>query len=305
MPNSPATSDLMPHQRPWHRCLAAYRQLTPAGRLVFFPLAPLLASMVLGWNRMSFGPEMGRGLSTLYWAGLVGAIWVAASTGTLLVAALGHRRRWPTWLVALSGALLGVVLFYWPIASYRRLGWSMLPGDAGFGGPPLPLPTLDYLPQLLGNTLPGILYWTLTVWLVSRMRVPVPATQSPAVASPRNPAPEAPALRARLPAHLDGEILALKAEDHYVRVYTTRGDTLVHHRFRDAMAELEGIDGLQVHRSFWVRRSAISRRYSEGHGQFLQLKNDLRVPVSRSYHHVLRGVGAKAPPASLRELGLE
>lgn len=299
----------MPRRHPVAWCLAWYRRRSPAGRLVFFPLAPLLASMVLGWNRMSFGAEMGRGLSTLYWAGLVCAIWVAASIGTVLVVGLIRRRRWrwPAWLTALLGALLGVMLFYWPIASYRRFGWSLLPGEAGFGGPPLPLPTLDYLPQLLANTLPGILYWTVTVWIVSRMQMPslhMPA--SAGVQAPvTEPEAEAVALRARLPAHLDGEILALKAEDHYVRIYTTRGDTLVHHRFRDAVADLAGVDGLQVHRSFWVRRSAISRRYTEGHGHFLQLQNDLRVPVSRSYHHVLRVVGAKARPASLQELGLD
>lgn len=281
-------------------------ELAPAAWLVFFPLAPLLASMVLGWNRMSFGLRMPRLASTLYWAGLVCAIWAAASIGTLLVLMLLRRRRWcwPPWSAALLGALLGVVLFYWPIASYRNLGWSMLPGDMALDGPPLPWPTLEYLPRLAANTLPGILFWTVTVWIISRMRRPATAAGAVGGAGQdnvRNPDAEAQPpdadIRARLPAHLDGEVLALKAEDHYVRVYTEKGDTLIHHRFRDAVAALEGADGLQVHRSFWVRRSAIMHRYNKGHGQFLQLANDLQVPVSRPYRPILRDVRLLAPPA--------
>jgi DNA-binding LytR/AlgR family response regulator len=98
-------------------------------------------------------------------------------------------------------------------------------------------------------------------------------------------------LRARLPAHLDAEIVALKAEDHYVRVYTQKGDTLVHYRFRDAVQDLRGIDGLQVHRSYWVRRSAITGRATRAHSQVLLVGSDLSIPISRSYQRMLDAGG--------------
>lgn len=274
--------------------------LTATGSLVLFVGAPLLVGVILGWNRVNVGPYLSRGASTLYWTGLAFAVWIAGTIGTLLLHAVVGRRRWPLWLLAFAGAIVGLILFYWPIARYRHFGLGLLPPGVGGQPPPLPWPTLDYLPRLIANTLPGLVYWTASTWAVSRMFapqaarpdgepavVPVTAGAAASTAIATTTVAEA-ALRARLPVHLDGEILALKAEDHYVRVYTARGDTLVHYRFRDAVRDLACVDGLQVHRSFWVRRSAITRRYSEGHSQFLRLRNDLRVPVSRSYLHSLR-----------------
>lgn len=253
-----------------------------------FIVAPLLASLVLGWNRMNFLPHVTRLASTLYWAGLVLTIWLAAIVGMLLVHAATRRWRWPLWALALVGAVAGVIIFYWPIAYYRHFGLAFTP--AAFRGtlPPLPWPTLDYLPRLATNTLPGIMYWTIAAWAASRMFERQTHTGVTDTTGPSADVPLEAVLRSRLPAHLDGEILALKAEDHYVRVYTAKGDTLVHHRFRDAVRELGSTTGLQVHRSFWVRRAAITRRYSDGHNHFLRLSNDLRVPVSRAYLHAVR-----------------
>ncbi|MGD9597032.1 MAG: hypothetical protein AB7G76_10020 [Steroidobacteraceae bacterium] len=201
--------------------------LSPAGALVFFVVAPLLVGLMLGWNRMGVGPYMSRATSTFYWTGLAFAVWVAAIVGTLLVHAVVRRRGWPLWALALAGAVVGMVLCYWPIARYRHFGLSFLP--EGFGGlaPPLPWPTLEYLPRLVANTLPGVAYWTAAAWLASRLFARQPdgraaandaVTDTPTGEFASTPAEAA--LRARLPAHLDAEILALKAEDHYVRVYT-------------------------------------------------------------------------------------
>ena len=44
----------------------------------------------------------------------------------------------------------------------------------------------------------------------------------------------------------------LKMADHYVEAFTTAGSTLVLMRFADAVSELEGADGLRVHRSYWA-----------------------------------------------------
>lgn len=267
--------------------------LTSTGTLVFFIGAPLIVGLILGWNRMGVGPHLSRAASTLYWTGLAFAVWIAGTAGTLLVHAALRRRRWPLWSLAFAGAIVGLILFYWPIALYRHFGLGLLPPGVGGLAPPLPWPTIDYLPQLIANTLPGLVYWTAATWTVSRVFALQPAVGSSlSVGTAATAVLAEAALRARLPAHLDAEVLALKAEDHYVRVYTVKGDTLVHYRFRDAVRDLASVDGLQVHRSFWVRRSAIVRRYSEGHGQFLRLANDLRVPVSRSYLHSLRDAPA-------------
>lgn len=85
----------------------------------------------------------------------------------------------------------------------------------------------------------------------------------------------------RIPERLGRELLCLQMEDHYVRVHTELGDDLILMRMRDAVGELEGYDGLQVHRSYWVARRAIVDVARVGERAVLTLVNGLEVPVSR------------------------
>ena len=63
----------------------------------------------------------------------------------------------------------------------------------------------------------------------------------------------------RLPPKLRGaEVWAVEAEDHYLRLHTSKGQDLILMRLSDALDELEGIEGAQVHRSWWVARDAIT-----------------------------------------------
>jgi DNA-binding LytR/AlgR family response regulator len=71
--------------------------------------------------------------------------------------------------------------------------------------------------------------------------------------------PQPPKFLERLPLKLRGaEVWAVEAEDHYLRLHTSKGQDLILMRLADAVAELEGIEGAQVHRSWWVARDAIT-----------------------------------------------
>jgi hypothetical protein len=100
------------------------------------------------------------------------------------------------------------------------------------------------------------------------------------------------AFRERLPFRFrQAEIHALSAEDHYLRVYTSAGETLVLMRLYDAIRELEGIEGSQTHRSWWVAKDAV-RDVKRSDGRVtLILPGDVTVPVSRSYAKPLRDSG--------------
>lgn len=87
----------------------------------------------------------------------------------------------------------------------------------------------------------------------------------------------------KLPAHIGTDILALRSEEHYLRVYTSQGDALVLFRLADAIRDLAHLDGMQVHRSYWVRRSAIDRVEKSGRTYQLTLSNAQQVPVSRTF----------------------
>ncbi|RZJ40739.1 MAG: LytTR family transcriptional regulator, partial [Brevundimonas sp.] len=96
----------------------------------------------------------------------------------------------------------------------------------------------------------------------------------------------------RLPPKLRGAtIRAVQSEDHYLRLHTDRGSDLILMRLSDALSELEGLEGAQTHRSWWVARHAV-RSVSRGEGRAtLTLDDGLEVPVSRRYARALREAG--------------
>lgn len=96
----------------------------------------------------------------------------------------------------------------------------------------------------------------------------------------------------RLPLKLRGaEVWAVESEDHYLRLHTSKGQDLILLRLADAVAELEGIEGTQVHRSWWVARGAVAgARRGDGKAT-LTLTDGAEVPVSRAYAKALRDAG--------------
>ena len=96
----------------------------------------------------------------------------------------------------------------------------------------------------------------------------------------------------RLPMKLRGAaIRAVQAEDHYLRIHTDRGSDLILMRLSDALEELEGLEGSQTHRSWWVAKDAV-RDVARGDGRAtLTLDGGVTVPVSRRYARALREAG--------------
>lgn len=89
----------------------------------------------------------------------------------------------------------------------------------------------------------------------------------------------------------EAELIAVEAEDHYLRVHTDAGDELITARFSDALIELSGVKGFRTHRSWWVAAGAIDTvRWLRGRGE-ARLKCGLVVPVSRGQAAELKAAG--------------
>lgn len=92
-----------------------------------------------------------------------------------------------------------------------------------------------------------------------------------------------PALARRLKPELRAAtILALEAEDHYVRIHTALGSELVLMRLADAIAEMAGVAGAKPHRSWWVAADAAAFLKRENGRMTITLKTGVAVPVSRA-----------------------
>jgi hypothetical protein len=109
-------------------------------------------------------------------------------------------------------------------------------------------------------------------------------------ASPRGAPP--PRFLERLPPRLRGAALyAVEAQDHYLRLHTSRGSDLILMRLSDAIAELEGLEGARTHRSWWVAREAVQGAERSEARVSLLLPDGLSAPVSRTYTRDLRDAG--------------
>ena len=76
--------------------------------------------------------------------------------------------------------------------------------------------------------------------------------------------------------------------DHYVEVQTVRGSDLGLMRFGDALKDLGGTEGMQVHRSHWIARTALKKIVRRTGRTVAVLDNGAEVPVSRRYARALR-----------------
>ena len=62
-------------------------------------------------------------------------------------------------------------------------------------------------------------------------------------------------------------------------------------RLSDAIAELEGLEGAQTHRSWWVARDAVESTRRDGDKFVLVLKGGVEAPISRPNVRALREAG--------------
>jgi hypothetical protein len=87
------------------------------------------------------------------------------------------------------------------------------------------------------------------------------------------------------------DLWAVSSEDHYLRVHTSLGEELILMRLADAMRDLDGTDGLQTHRSWWVAKNGVADVRREGGKLILVLKSGTQAPVSRTFAPAVRDAG--------------
>ena len=111
-----------------------------------------------------------------------------------------------------------------------------------------------------------------------------------------------PALVRKLPPEIGRDIVHLQAQDHYVKVTTTKGSTLVLMPLGDAARDLAGLDGLRSHRSWWVRKRHVGGLVRRKGRLFLRTSLGDDIPVGRAYRgqilHAFGDAGQTPAPSS-------
>ncbi|MEM7364743.1 MAG: LytTR family DNA-binding domain-containing protein [Pseudomonadota bacterium] len=78
------------------------------------------------------------------------------------------------------------------------------------------------------------------------------------------------------------DVIAIAAEEHYIRVITLTDSELIYYRFRDAVAEIPIDLGAQVHRSWWIALAHVRGKQRIRRTWHLTLANGDQVPVSKN-----------------------
>ena len=204
-----------------------------------------------------------------YWIGLTLLMWLQGIAVLAVVDTPFKRRGWPCWARVILAALVAAV----PTAFEVAWAEMVLRVERDLG----PTDLLAIIGDVALLSVPLLL---LTHGLVDHSGPVEPAAPEQASG--------ASALVALMDADKRGPLLAIGSEDHYVRLYSDRGDSLIAMRFSDATASLAAQEGMQVHRSWWVAADAVVAVVRAGEGLHLTLRNNLKVPVSRSYVRQVR-----------------
>lgn len=115
-------------------------------------------------------------------------------------------------------------------------------------------------------------------------------SQSIAEPEPAAPPPESTEPTLPLPPGF-GQIRALKGEDHYVRVIGDGREELILMRMRDAIERLGEVDGLRIHRSWWVAKDSVASVRREGRAAVVILTSGHEASVARDMMPQLRAAG--------------
>ena len=212
-----------------------------------------------------------------YW---VADLWIGFITLTFVVRfslRTAQRLDLPVWFALAVGAAVGSLPAGLLIALFSSWFW---PGNHG---------AISAFPVWYGEALAIAEPFSFAFYFL-RNRLssnPVPAASA---ASPSGAASGIGFLD-RLPPRLGRDLLCLQMEDHYVRAHTPLGSDLILIPLKDAVAELTGVEGLKVHRSWWVAKRAVGRSILNGRNCGLRLSNGLDVPVSRASIAKLRAAG--------------
>ena len=203
------------------------------------------------------------------------AHWVLSTWCAVLIFGLVARlglvaaERWkiPAVVTLGAGLLIGAAPLALMVSLIARAFW---PGLSG-------LTALDWYSQCLIISTPSLAAYVGVRWILTRDQ---------GAATPVSTVEPSPSTMAPL-----DDVLCLRMEDHYVRIHSAVGSRLVAGPFERVIASLGQREGMRVHRSWWVARSAVVGVRADGRNLRLELSNGLQAPVSRASVAKLRQFG--------------
>jgi len=192
-------------------------------------------------ERMTFGVRLG------YWLIVHAVTWAIAITCSIIANVLLRNR--------IDGMLVRMMIG--SLVAALPIGFALGVIDFAFTG--LWTEMNDGLHRAL-FALPLCALFCLLSYVAMQRQIAEIAAPTEATSIPQPAAISSePDILARLKPQNRGPLVRLSVEDHYTDVVTTRGHELILLRFADALKELAGTRGLQVHCSHWVADAHVEK----------------------------------------------
>ncbi len=264
--------------------------------LLFFIVAPILVACIETFLQYSVTPDSDL-MSSLAFATMftVPGTFFAWLTTTLL-ARLPGARKLPVSLLLVIGFVTSLLVF----RPYNLLVYDWI-SRAAAPATQLSQSESDNASQAVARFLfvniPGALIWTgLNLLFMMRFGFPVYGSSTETIESERTAASPAPPNHdaSRLPdfcrtAGIDdlGNLWAISAEEHYLKLRGSFGTRMIRHSFGGAIDQMPKECGLRIHRSHWISFGRVARIDTEN-GMQLVLADGTKIPVSSSYWNAVR-----------------
>jgi hypothetical protein len=255
-------------------------------------VVPMCVGFLFGWTSQAGAEPDRRLLSAVIWSALSVIGWLTNDIPTRMVATALRQRGTPLVVTLLAGYILAG-----PASIILNLTFGELFNLSGFQRNGLEMLRHLTLADMINSSFAPLALWLSINLIAFRMSGRLYGYNYPDLPEVAAPPllPGTPVGRAaqttqgldflrKVKPAVRGSVYAIKAELHYVRVYTDRGEDLIHYRFSDAVSEMETFAGLQVHRSWCVASDEIVTNSS----RHVTLSNGMDIPVGRAYKASVR-----------------
>ncbi len=210
----------------------------------------------------------------IYWCFVAVLTYASGLFAVISIQTLGAHRKWPSPVVKLLGGIAAGVPVTVVVLTINGISYGF-----DYRGDISALALWGYCTAIsLGVSL------TFSLIHLEQKKRRITSVESPSVSN-------APRILQRLSPAQRGRLFALSVQDHYTQITTHRGKSLVLIRLSDAIAETQGMQGLQIHRSHWVALDAVREGRSKNGRIELELENGDVLRVSRSFASIVREAG--------------
>jgi len=244
---------------------------------------------------MALAPDVGIDAPwawmAVFWILQIGVGLMVLQLALYFLSRTNKTFRWPLWLLVIVSGLLGSFVLaplYWLIGEglmLQTLGFAATNDDdfdatLGFG-------LSAVLHEFVDIVAPVTAAWLVVSWPRLQGLIPPLVVQnfgSVGENTKESQIADEPAVarswRSAIPRELGDDLIAVKSELQYLRVFTARGSALILGALQE-IEDAEGKNGIRIHRSWWVHAQHIHAVRKKGDAAVCVLSDGREVPASR------------------------